>query len=354
MTKIFIGLSGGVDSSVAAKLLLDQGHSVTGVFIKIWQPEFLECTWKEDRLAAKRSAAALGIPFIEVDLSEEYRRTVIEDMIREYKKGLTPNPDVLCNKHIKFGVFLTWAKANGAEKIATGHYARIHTRSDGALELHRGKDATKDQSYFLYQLTQNDLRDTCFPIGALTKRAVRAIALRAKLPSAKRPDSQGLCFVGNIELGEFLSRFIPMCHGNVVNAHGTIIGEHQGAARYTVGQRHGFRVFSSTPDQSPYYVVDVITEKNILIVSDIPQQSYALRIELASVNWINEMPKKGILYGVSVRYHQPPQMTRITCTGIRTTIDFKKPQHITIGQSAVVYDSERCIGGGIIVSSEKQ
>ena len=225
MEKVFVGLSGGVDSAVAARLLLDQGYDVTGVFIKIWQPEFIECTWEQDRLSAKRVAAALGIPFREIDLSDEYKKQVIEDMIRGYESGRTPHPHVLFNRYIKFGAFRTWARTQGADRIATGHYARI-VEHDSVFELHRGKDPAKDQAYFLTMLTQDDLRGSLFPVGEYTKTEIRAIAQHAGLPNATRPDSQGLCFVGDVSIGDFLNRFISLSRGRVFDMKGNHILNH--------------------------------------------------------------------------------------------------------------------------------
>jgi tRNA-specific 2-thiouridylase len=204
---VFVGLSGGVDSAVSAALLKDAGHSVVGVFIKIWQPEFLECTWAKDRLDAMRVAAALGIPFREVDLSQEYKRDVVGEMIRSYSAGETPNPDVTCNRAIKFGAFASWAHDQGADAVATGHYARVR-KTFGEAQLLRGVDSAKDQSYFLYQLSSRDLLRVMFPVGEMKKDAVRAKARRFNLPVAAKADSQGLCFVGDVSMRDFLKRFI--------------------------------------------------------------------------------------------------------------------------------------------------
>lgn len=206
--KVFVALSGGVDSAVTAALLKERGYSVTGVFIKIWQPEFVECTWREDRLDAMRVAAALQIPFKEIDLSDVYKREVIDDMLKGYKNGITPNPDVLCNKYIKFGALWDWAKKNGADKLATGHHARVRETEDGAFELLRGVDDNKDQSYFLWQLTGDDLSHTLMPVGEMTKEEVRALARKYNLPVANKPDSQGLCFVGHIDMHDFLKKML--------------------------------------------------------------------------------------------------------------------------------------------------
>ncbi|MBI4068235.1 tRNA 2-thiouridine(34) synthase MnmA [Candidatus Kaiserbacteria bacterium] len=347
MSKVFVGLSGGVDSAVAARLLLDQGYEVTGVFIKIWQPEFIECTWEEDRLSAKRVAAALGIPFREIDLSDEYKTQVVEDMIRGYESGRTPNPDVLCNRHIKFGAFRIWAKAHGADKIATGHYARIVAR-DGQYELHRGKDVSKDQAYFLNMLTQDDLRDALFPVGHYSKKDIRAIARRVGLPNAARPDSQGLCFVGDVRIGDFLTRFIPLTSGPVLDMQGVVIGTHAGSAQYTIGQRHGFTLDVTHSDEKPHYIVRIDTKENTLTVSTDLSDAQCERILVHDAHWINEEPTKGKSYTVELRYHQKPMPACVIRTADEWELELSSLQIVSSGQSAVIYDGDRCFGGGIV------
>lgn len=345
--KIFVGLSGGVDSAVAARLLLDQGYDVTGVFIKIWQAEFLECTWERDRLSAKRVAAALGIPFLEVDLSAEYKKQVVADMIKGYEAGRTPNPDVLCNRHIKFGAFRTWAKEQGADKIATGHYARVVER-DGVFELHRGKDPSKDQAYFLIMLTQDDLRGSLFPVGEFSKSEIRAIAQRVGLPNAARPDSQGLCFVGDVSIGDFLGRFIPLATGEVINKEGAVIGSHDGSARYTIGQRHGFMLAVGNTSLMPHYVTRIDTKKNTLTVSENLDDARRAHIELRDTNWINGAPSEGKTYDVELRYHQKPIQGEVKKTPSGLELALTEPQIVSDGQSAVLYEGSRSLGGGIV------
>jgi len=347
MTKVFVGLSGGVDSAVAAKLLLEQGYDVTGVFIKIWQPEFLECTWEQDRLSAKRVAAALGIPFLEVDFSDVYKEQVVADMIAAYGRGRTPNPDVLCNRHIKFGVFSAWAEEHGADKIATGHYAQV-VEKNGRFELRRGRDRAKDQAYFLHRLNQDDLRKTLFPVGGYTKTRIRTIARRARLPNAARPDSQGLCFVGDISIGDFLARFIPLEKGNVLDSDGRVIGTHAGSAQYTVGQRHGFTLHVSEPAGKPHYVVGIDTKKNTITVSANLSTAEHTRVRIEDVSWVAEPPAEEHVYGVEVRYHQKPVAGRIARDRDAYVIALEKPVIMSAGQSAVLYDGDRCIGGGVI------
>ena len=337
---IFVGLSGGVDSAVSAALLKAEGHAVVGVFIKIWQPEFTECSWREDRLDAMRVAAHLGISFREIDLSEEYKREVVGNMIADYRHGITPNPDVLCNRSIKFGHFARWAKAQGADLIATGHYARIVSRN-GARELHRGTDENKDQSYFLYQLSQQDLAHVLFPIGALRKQKVRALARRFHLPVAEKHDSQGLCFVGDVSLPDFLSRYIPLASGPVINMQGEVVGQHQGVALYTIGQRHGFTVHSPRPQ----YIIAIDSATNTLRVS--PKKSDAARasITLSDTHWIGEMPAFPAEVYVQARYRESPVAARLLSDSL---VEFPKPHVATPGQALVVYRNTVCLGGGTI------
>ncbi len=343
--RIFVGLSGGVDSAVSAALLKQQGHEVTGVFIKIWQPEFIECTWREDRLDAMRVCAALGIPFREVDFSEEYKREVVGRMVEDYARGVTPNPDVLCNAHIKFGSFAQWAKAEGAQGIATGHYARKR-EIGGHVELLRARDLSKDQSYFLYPLGQADLARAQFPIGGMLKSEVRSLAGKWALPVAGKPDSQGLCFVGEVSMGDFLKRFIPVLRGPVMQ-DGNRIGEHEGAAIYTVGQRHGF----STPERSssgPLYITAIDVAQNILHVSSRREDAARTAVPLEDVHWIYREPRLPCMLKVQARYHEEPIGANITKGENGITAVFDTPHIASSGQSLVLYDGDSCLGGGTI------
>ena len=337
---VFVGLSGGVDSAVSAALLKAEGHAVVGVFIKIWQPEFIECSWREDRLDAMRVAAHLGISFREVDLSEEYKREVVGIMIADYQHGITPNPDVLCNRSIKFGHFARWAKEQGADLIATGHYAR-NVRVRNSNMLLRGKDSDKDQSYFLYQLSQQDLAHVIFPIGALRKQKVRALAKRFQLPVAEKHDSQGLCFVGNVSLPDFLSRYIQLASGPIINTQGEVVGQHQGVALYTIGQRHGFTVHSSLPQ----YITAIDSATNTLRVS--PKKSDAARtsITLVHTHWIEKTPAFPAKVYVQARYRENPVAARLLSDSL---VEFPKPHVATPGQALVVYRNTVCLGGGTI------
>lgn len=346
MARVFVGLSGGVDSAVSAALLQREGYEVTGVFIKIWRPEFLECTWREDRLDAMRTAAILGLPFCEIDLSEKYERHVIDEMIRAYRSGVTPNPDVSCNQFIKFGAFAEWAFAEGADYIATGHYARS-TLSGSAYELHRGMDVSKDQSYFLYRIQGDVLARTLFPVGDKVKADVRSHARQFNLPAAVRPDSQGLCFVGDISLPEFLGRFITVARGAVLDTDGREIGTHDGAAFYTLGQRHGFDIASAGETQVPRYVVAIDTRQNTITVSDRREDAARERVQLHDVHWIGPGPTPSRDYTVETRYRDTPVYAEIEMSDV-PTVTFAEKRIASPGQSLVVYDGTHVIGGGIV------
>lgn len=354
--KVFVGLSGGVDSAVSAALLKEQGYDVIGTFIKIWQPEFIECTWREDRLDAMRVCATLGVPFCELDLSEEYKKEVVERMVRDYANGVTPNPDVLCNQHIKFGSFAQWAKDTGAHAIATGHYARKRDVG-GHLELLRARDHSKDQSYFLYRLTQLDLARTMFPIGGMLKSDVRALARKFDLPVAQKPDSQGLCFVGEVTMAEFLKRFIRVEQGAVLCA-GKVVGEHEGAALYTTGQRHGLSLRgTSGGNMGPYYVIGTDVLKNEVYVSMRRQDAERRSTALSDVHWVYREPKMPCAVRVQARYHEQAVQATITKGSHGLVATFAQPHIVSPGQSLVFYqpsgredEGDVCLGGGIIES----
>lgn len=343
--KVYVGLSGGVDSALGAALLVKAGYDVTGVFIKIWQPTFVACTWKEDRLDAMRVAVALGIPFETLDLSDIYEREVISRMISDYSRGMTPNPDVLCNRFIKFGAFRTWAHAHGADRIATGHHAQV-IEENGVHRLVRGVDPGKDQAYFLSQLSQDDLAHTLFPIGHLTKKEVREQARALDLPVAKRPDSQGLCFVGDVDMHDFLRELIKPMNGAVLDTEGAVIGEHDGAALYTLGQRHKFRVTGTAAAQTPQYVITINAAENTLTVAPDISLAHRQTIKIIEEHWtLGTTPASG-QYTAEVRYHQKPQ----PCTFDAPTniVTFETPLLAAPGQFLVLYDGTTCLGGGVI------
>jgi len=345
METVFVGLSGGVDSALSAYILKKQGYKVVGAFIKGWEPDFLPCTGVRDRLEAMRVSASLGIPFVTYDLEEEYKRDVVDYFVSEYKNGRTPNPDVMCNRVIKFGAFWNRVKTDGADFIATGHYARVSERQSGGRidwNLKTSVDNEKDQTYFLWMLKQDDLKHTLFPIGALVKSDVRSLALAAGLPNATRPDSQGLCFLGHVDMRAFLKRYLPTTVGVVRNESGKIIGEHEGAWFYTIGQRHGF----SAKSEERMYIVGRDVVKNELTVSKEPLGEHpSSSFTLQNINWISGKAPEGT---IRARYRYRQALLNAKVEG--SIISFETPQQIAAGQSVVVYDSggETVFGGGTI------
>lgn len=353
--KVFVGLSGGVDSSVSALLLKKAGYDVVGVFIKVWQADFLPCTWREERREAMRAAAHIGIPFLTLNLEEEYKKEVVDYMIREYQEGKVPNPDVMCNKHVKFGAFLEFAASHGADAIATGHYARVQkSESDPShYELLAGADKEKDQSYFLWTLTQEQLSRTLFPIGHLQKSEVRKIAAEAGLPNAAKKDSQGLCFMGPVNMEDFLKHYIHTKKGDVINEHGEIIGQHEGSELYTIGQRHGFTTTKATPHDKPYFVIAKDIQKNTVTV--------AHRDETLLVGKIHRCELKNVLcspvfvdgkkdVAVRLRYRGDLHEANLEKKETGWELTLSEPlADIADGQSAVFYDGEKCLGGGVVV-----
>lgn len=348
MKRVFVGLSGGVDSGTSAALLKEQGYVVTGVFIKIWQPEFIECTWRKDRLDAIRVASALGIPYKEVDLSHQYKKEVIDSMVHQYASGITPNPDVLCNEKIKFGVFAQWAWQHGADFVATGHYAQTCTKNGQTL-LVRGADANKDQSYFLYRISQDDLKRTLFPIGNLQKSEVRIHARKFGLPVAEKPDSQGLCFVGDISMATFLSRFMNVSVGDVLDMNDHVIGKHDGAALYTIGQRHGFRLMTNSPEAGSHYVVAIDTHANTITVSENKEDAARHAVELTGVHWTAQKLEIPVKVLAQSRYRETPFEVELAKIENKIICTFKEPKIVSPGQSLVLYKDDVCLGGGFIV-----
>ncbi|MCX6738999.1 MAG: tRNA 2-thiouridine(34) synthase MnmA [Candidatus Parcubacteria bacterium] len=342
--KVYVGLSGGVDSSVSAALLQEEGYDVTGVFIKTWHPDFLPCTWKEDRLDAMRVAAHLGIPFETLDLEKEYKEEVADYMIEEYRKGRTPNPDVMCNKNVKFGGFLKYALANGADFVATGHYARREK-----YKLFAGLDKNKDQSYFLWTLTQDQLKHILFPVGDIEKPEVRKLAQKFELPTAEKKYSQGVCFLGKLDMSDFLEHYEEKKRGDVLNEKGEVIGYHDGAIFHTLGSRHGFTITKKGTSDAPYFVIAKDILKNTLTVSHKEQGSLKGKgdqsLTLENVNWIAEAPSPDKIYSARTRYRAELFPCKVSPVGV----EFIAPQDPSApGQSVVVYDGEECLGGGII------
>jgi tRNA-specific 2-thiouridylase len=364
---VFVGISGGVDSAVSAALLKRAGYEVVGVFIKTWHPDFLVCNEEEERRDAMRVAAFLDIPFLTFDLEKVYKEEVADYMIREYKIGRTPNPDVMCNKEVKFGAFLKKALSMGADFVATGHYAtlsrfrknsplypRAGSNADSFfLNLLRAKDPSKDQSYFLWTLKQEQLRKILFPIGDLKKTEVRKLAQKFNLPVAEKKDSQGICFLGAVDLKDFLKHYIKEKKGKVQNEKGEEIGFHDGVFFHTLGERHGFTITKKTPKDSPYYVIGKDIKKNILTVSQNPgvgHREISGVQHLEGVNWISTIPEENKKYTVQIRYHSEFLPCRIKVfPDNKAEIIFSKPVLVASGQSCVVYDKDVCLGGGVVV-----
>jgi len=363
--KVFVGLSGGVDSSVSVALLKEQGFDVVGVFIKAWYPAWLSCTWRDDRRDAMRVCAKLGIPFLTFDFEKEYKKEVIDYMIAEYKKGRTPNPDVMCNRMIKFGTFLKKAKKMGADFVATGHYSQIEKlkikiENDNAKSkngrivylLKTAEDKEKDQTYFLWTLTQKELKNVIFPIGGFKKPEVRKLAKKFGLITAEKKDSQGLCFLGKISIRDFLKKYIKEKKGKVVDENGNVVGSHCGVTFLTIGQRHGFEITESGTDRNPYYVVAKDIKKNLLIVSHKKEEkgSFQKEVLVEAVSWTSVKPDFTKEYSARIRYRQPLEKCRLKDAGKgRVKVIFKKPQRaVSSGQSLVIYSKGVCLGGGII------
>lgn len=331
--RVFVGMSGGVDSSVSAALLKKGGYDVVGVFIKVWEPEGFACTWREDRRDAMRVAAVLDIPLVTIDLSKEYEREVVRYMISGYRAGRTPNPDIACNQEIKFGAFYRWAQENGADYVATGHYARIKNG-----KLLQSKDKNKDQTYFLWTFKPEQIKNCLFPIGNYQKSEVRKLAKKFRLPNFSKRDSQGLCFIGRLEIKKFLQRYIKTKKGKVLDEGGEIMGEHDGVWFYTIGERkHG-------------YVVRKDVKKNILFVSNKPPQlSVGQSVKLGDSNWLIK-PEKDKAYWARIRHRGELYSCHLMKEGGGWFVKFRKsPLGLAPGQSLVLYDRDLCVGGGVIV-----
>jgi tRNA-specific 2-thiouridylase len=341
MSKVYVGMSGGVDSSLTAALLKEAGHDVTGVYMKNWTQDLpgMRCPWADDLADAKRVAVQLGIDFKVFDFEAEYKQKVVDYMIEEYQAGRTPNPDIMCNQEIKFKLFLETALEDGADLVATGHYARTE---NGRLLM--AQDDNKDQTYFLYRVSEEALKKTLFPLGNYTKPVVREMAKERGLTTAAKKDSVGICFVGQIGMREFLSQYVTTEPGDIIDRQtGKVIGRHDGAIFYTLGQRHGLDVGGGLP----YYVVGKDMEKNEVYVStNLNDGSLWLKeIKLSNVHWINQTSKDGT-YNVRVRHRAP----LVLCELRGDTLVFTEPQRaVTAGQSAVLYDGDVCLGGGIVV-----
>jgi tRNA-specific 2-thiouridylase len=347
---IYVGMSGGVDSSLTAALLLEQGYRVTGVYMKNWAQEWdvFDCPWAQDLDDASRVADQLGIPFKVFDFRQTYRQKVVDYMIAEYQAGRTPNPDVMCNQEVKFGIFLRTALAEGADGVATGHYARV---ADG--QLRAGLDRNKDQSYFLYRVTQQALRQTLMPIGHFTKPQVRQMAANRGLATATKKDSQGICFIGQVDLKVFLRQYVQAVPGEVRTLDNQILGQHEGAIFYTIGQRQGLGIGGG----KPLFVVGKDMKHNIVYVTteDHSPDLWQSEVILDQIHWINAMPDLGKTYQVRVRYRAPlveANLKPLEGGGLALTLH--QPQRaIAPGQSVVIYDQDLVLGGGIIAMANQ-
>jgi tRNA-specific 2-thiouridylase len=348
---VVVGMSGGVDSSVTAALLKKQGYFVIGVYMKNWSEDFGDygCTWAEDAEDARKVAQVLGIPFYVWNFEKEYYSKVVEYFLKEYEAGRTPNPDILCNSEIKFKVFLDKALGLGADYVATGHYARVKETKAG-FKLLKGIDPTKDQSYFLYRLNQKQLAKILFPLGEYPKSQVRELAKKFKLPTYAKKDSQGICFIGKINVTEFLKEHIKAKEGVIVTAQGQQVGKHYGLPYYTIGQREGIGLGG----KGPYYVVSKNFKTNQLLVTNDKNDPGLWKEEftMSDLSWTNKVPDFPLTTGVSIRYHHPdyPAEIKKSPNG-ELLVRFDTPQRaITEGQSAVIYEGDVLIGGGVIQS----
>ncbi|HEX9503396.1 MAG TPA: tRNA 2-thiouridine(34) synthase MnmA [Patescibacteria group bacterium] len=347
---IVVGMSGGVDSSVTAALLKQQGFDVIGVFMKNWSVDFGDygCTWAEDSEDARKVAQVLDIPFYVWDFEKEYHNKVVEYFLREYEAGRTPNPDVMCNSEIKFKVFLDRAMQLGADFVATGHYAQVKYRKiNHTYHLLKGIDPTKDQSYFLYKLNQKQLSKAMFPIGHLQKSEVRNLARKFKLPNAEKKDSQGICFIGKINVTEFLKAHMTPTAGQIVTTSGHVLGQHEGLPYYTIGQREGMKLGGT----GPYYVVNKNFKANQLIVTNDKQdaQLWKKKFTVTDLTWVNKALALPLHTGVAIRYHHPDYQALLEQHGKDIIITFDSPQRaLTPGQAAVIYEGDELLGGGII------
>lgn len=350
-TRIVVGMSGGVDSSVTALLLKEQGYDVIGVFMKNWDDtdEFGVCTATEDYNDVIAVCDQIGIPYYAVNFEKEYWDKVFTYFLDEYKGGRTPNPDIMCNKEIKFKAFLDHAMALGAEYVATGHYARVEQR-DGETKLIRGIDENKDQTYFLSALSQEQVSKAMFPIGHLEKKEVREIANRANLATAKKKDSTGICFIGERNFKEFLSNYLPAQPGEMQSLDGKVVGKHDGLMYYTLGQRHGLGIGGAG---EPWFVIDKDLEKNILYVGQGYHHPglYSEGLVAINVSWVsNEARTEPFRCTAKFRYRQPDQAVMVyPLEDGKVRVEFEEPQRaVTPGQAAVFYDGDICLGGGTI------
>ena len=350
--RIVVGMSGGVDSSVAALALKWQGHEVIGVFMNNWEEkdDAGVCTSRQDWDDVRGVCDIIGIPYYSVNFAQEYKQRVFAHFLDEYRKFRTPNPDVLCNREIKFNVFLDFAKKLGADKMATGHFANVAQRG-GRYALLRARDENKDQTYFLYMLGQRALSQALFPVGDLTKAQIRAIAREAGLPTSEKKDSTGVCFIGERDFKAFLKNYLPAQGGDIVDESGRVVGRHDGLMYYTLGQRRGLGIGGGGNGER-WFVVEKDVAHNRLVVSqgEDREKLYTSRADAEEATWISgDAPGGDIECLVRLRHRQPLQRARIAIDGDKVHMEFETPQRaVTPGQSAVFYLDDECLGGAII------
>lgn len=355
-TRVVIGMSGGVDSSVAALLLKEQGYDVVGLFMKNWDDtdENGFCTATEDYKDVALVAEQIGIPYYSVNFEKEYWDRVFEYFLEEYRKGRTPNPDVMCNKEVKFKAFLDYALDLGADYVAMGHYARVERSGDGTVHLLRGVDQNKDQTYFLNQLSQEQLQRSLFPLGHLEKHEVREIAEKAGLATAKKKDSTGVCFIGERNFNEFLSNYLPNQPGKMMTLDGEVKGDHAGLMYYTIGQRQGLGIGGGGDSNDPWFVIGKDLETQTLYVGQgfHHPDLYSDYLEASDLHFTVDTPMpREFSCTAKFRYRQKDTEVRVELdgTGTKATVHFSEPvRAITPGQAVVFYDGDECLGGGMI------
>ena len=352
---IVVGMSGGVDSSVCAALLKEQGHDVIGLFMKNWEEfdEYGVCQASKEYRDVEKVCHKLNIPCYSVEFIDEYRKQVFEKFVDDYKKGLTPNPDVLCNREIKFDVFYHRAMEMGADFLATGHYCRISHGQAGKPTLFKGVDSNKDQSYFLHSVEGEVFKNVSFPLGEMTKSQVRNLAKKYNLPTCEKKDSTGICFIGERNFKNFLSQFISFHPGEFQNLEGEVVGEHSGASFYTLGQRKGLGLGGAG---SPWYVVKKDNSQNIVYVERGEKHPalFCDDLEAFDVSWIQKMPSFPLKCQAKVRYRQKDQTCWVEIQDEVLKVTFERPQRaIAPGQSIVFYNGQECLGGAVIKKTGK-
>lgn len=353
MATVVIGMSGGVDSSVAALLLKRQGYNVIGLFMLNWEEDDPNgaCTADSDFADVRRVCSVLDMPYYSVNFAKQYQERVFKHFLEEYAAGRTPNPDVLCNREIKFGPFKEYARSLGADFVATGHYCGIEHTGDGRHYLLKAADANKDQTYFLNQVTQPQLENVLFPLADMPKSEVRRIALENGLATAEKKDSTGICFIGERNFRKFLMEYLPAQPGKILTLDGEEVGEHVGLMHYTIGQRRGVSLGGKSGEAGRWFVVKKDVKNNILYVSHGDESPlYSVGCEVSGLNWIGvDPPSSPLECTAKFRYRQGEQQVRVIPTASGATVQFKEKQRaVTEGQYAVFYDQKRCLGGGVI------